>query len=112
MAASRKEIPGMKCLYCGSPIVETDKGWGCSNFKGGCKAFIWKDDRFFKKALNKKMTRQYAMQLLKGSTVLIQNVVLKGKNADVTVSWGKKDDGPYEYGYEMDVQFTNSDLHL
>lgn len=34
-----------KCPLCGGDVVETDKAYGCSNWKdadGGCKMAIWK----------------------------------------------------------------------
>ena len=32
------------CPVCGNPVVESEKSFGCSNWKNGCKFTIWKDD--------------------------------------------------------------------
>ncbi len=31
-----------KCPFCGHPVVETLKAYGCSNWKNGCKFTVWK----------------------------------------------------------------------
>lgn len=33
------------CPRCGSPVIEGKRGFGCSNFKEGCKFVIWKDPK-------------------------------------------------------------------
>ncbi len=35
-----------KCPGCGSDVVEGEKGYGCANWKSGCKFVVWKNDRF------------------------------------------------------------------
>lgn len=90
----------INCRFCGKPLMETDKSWGCSGFREGCKATIWKDDFFFKKVFGRKPTAAEAKALLKGNAVLIHNAVIKGKKLDVWVSWGPKEDG--KYGYTLD----------
>ena len=35
-----------KCPGCGSDVVEGEKGFGCTNWKGGCKFVVWKNDKF------------------------------------------------------------------
>ena len=90
------------CPYCGEALIQTKAGWGCSNFRGGCKAFIFKNDKFFDKVLGMKMTKAMALKLIMGGTVKLENIVIKGKQCSVNVSWGKKKEGPYEYGYNLE----------
>ncbi len=33
------------CPRCGEPVIEGDRGFGCSGFKKGCKFVIWKDTK-------------------------------------------------------------------
>ncbi|MCI7031006.1 DNA topoisomerase, partial [Clostridium sp.] len=35
-----------KCPVCGNPVIEGEKGFGCTNWKNGCKYTIWKNDKF------------------------------------------------------------------
>lgn len=35
-----------KCPECGSPVIESQKAFGCSNWKSGCKFAIWKNDKY------------------------------------------------------------------
>ena len=93
-----------KCRFCGEDLIETSKGWGCSNFKGGCKAFIFKEDFYMQKVFGKKMTRPNALKLLKGESIVLKDVVVKGKRCDATISWGKKDDGRFGYTSELSFQ--------
>lgn len=34
------------CPECGGKVIEGKKGFGCSNWKNGCKFVIWKDDKY------------------------------------------------------------------
>ena len=46
------------CPTCGNAVVETEKNFGCVNWKNGCKFTIWKDDKYiasFGKVVSKKM---------------------------------------------------------
>ncbi|MCD4714202.1 MAG: type IA DNA topoisomerase [Clostridiales bacterium] len=42
---SEREVLG-KCPVCGSDVIEGEKGFGCTNWKGGCKYVVWKNDRY------------------------------------------------------------------
>lgn len=97
---------GFKCRFCGSDVNENDKGWGCSNYRGGCKAFIWKDDRFFQKIFGRKPRKAEVVKLLKGEAVEVKNVVLKGKKGLVILTWGAKE-GSYPFGYDFKFYENN-----
>lgn len=88
-----------KCRFCGGDIKENQYGWGCSNYKGGCKAFIFKEDNFFKKMIGRKPTADEAKALLKGVQIDLQNVVINGKKGLLELSWGEKG-GKYPFGYD------------
>ena len=34
------------CPECGNPVIESEKAYGCSNWKNGCRFTVWKQDRF------------------------------------------------------------------
>jgi DNA topoisomerase III len=65
-----------KCPVCGNSVVEGSKGFGCSNWKNGCKFTIWKDDKFIN-ALGKKVTKQMVELLLKNGKVGFRNIKSK-----------------------------------
>jgi DNA topoisomerase-3 len=44
-AQSDREVLG-KCPVCDSDVIEGEKGFGCTNWKGGCKYVVWKNDRY------------------------------------------------------------------
>lgn len=46
------------CPKCGSPVVETKKSYGCSDWKSGCKFAIWKS------ISGKRISAAQARQLL------------------------------------------------
>ncbi len=59
----KSNAPLGACPKCGSPVVETKKSYGCSNWKSGCKFAIWKT------ISGKRISEAQARQLLtKGRT--------------------------------------------
>lgn len=62
-----------KCPVCGHPIIEGQRGFGCSNWKNGCKFVIWKEDEFFK-SINKKLTKTMVKKLLKDGRIEIKDI--------------------------------------
>ncbi len=66
-----------KCPQCGSAVMESTKGFGCTNWKSGCKYVIWKNDKYLA-ALKKKPTKTMVKQLLKDGQVHVKG--LKGKD--------------------------------
>lgn len=95
------------CRFCGEHLTENKAGWGCSD--RSCGAFIFKEDAFFKKLFNRKQTKRNALTLLKGGTITLNDVVIKGKKCNAKIAWGKKEEGSrFPYGYELDLDFGNS----
>lgn len=63
-----------KCPICGANVVETQKGFGCSNWKTkGCKFTIWKDDRNLA-YFNKKITATMVKAILKNNSITIKGL--------------------------------------
>lgn len=70
-----KESVG-QCPLCGNAIIETEKAFGCSNWKNGCKYTIWKNDKYIA-ALGKEVTRPMVELLLKNGKVGFRNLKSK-----------------------------------
>ena len=70
-----KESVG-KCPICGSAIIETERAFGCSGWKAGCKYTIWKNDKYIS-ALGKEVTRPMVELLLKNGKVGFKNLKSK-----------------------------------
>lgn len=62
-----KEIIGY-CPRCNYPIYGNSKAFYCSNYKGGCKFALWKEDKFFT-SRGKKITKAIATSLLNNKSV-------------------------------------------
>ncbi len=71
-----------KCPVCGNDIIEGEKGFGCINWKNGCKFTIWKNDRFIE-GLGKKVTKEMVELLLKNGKVGFRN--LKSKKGRIRI---------------------------
>lgn len=67
------------CPVCGNPIIEGEKGFGCSNWKNGCKFTIWKDDKYIN-SFGKKVSREMVQLLLKNGKVGFRNLKSKKGN--------------------------------
>ena len=64
-----------KCPVCGNDIIEGEKGFGCTNWKNGCKYTIWKNDKFIE-SMGKKVTKEMVKLLLKNGKVGFRNFIL------------------------------------
>lgn len=80
------------CPRCGKPVVETQKAFGCSGYKEGCKFTVWKEGKYgAHKALafsKKKLTASMAKRLLKDGKVLVRGLKSErtGKEYDAFVT--------------------------
>lgn len=78
-----------KCPVCGHDIIEGQRGFGCSNWKSGCKFVIWKEDEFIK-SLKKKVTKTMIKKLLKDGKAEINGITNKdGTKFDGYISFVK-----------------------
>lgn len=58
-----REVLGV-CPVCGGSVVENSKGFGCVNYRSGCKFAIWKNDRYLS-SLKKVPSAAMVRKLLK-----------------------------------------------
>lgn len=67
------------CPECGNPVVESDKAYGCSNWKNGCRFTIWKNDKFIE-SMGKKVSPEMVKLLLENGKVGFRGLVSKKGN--------------------------------
>ncbi|MBE6048981.1 MAG: type IA DNA topoisomerase [Clostridium sp.] len=67
------------CPVCGNPVIEWEKGFGCSNWKNGCKFTIWKDDKYIA-SFGKQVSKEMVAILLKNGKVGFRNLKSKKGN--------------------------------
>ena len=94
-----KNVVGV-CPRCGSPVVETDKGFFCD--RRDCHLTIWKNNRFFA-ALGREMTRDMALTLLKSGRILLDNLRSQksGKLYSAEVALALDEQGNVQYRLEF-----------
>lgn len=98
------EILG-KCPLCNSPIIEGKKGFGCSNWKNGCKFVIWKEDNYLK-AFKKKPTKTMVKKLLKDGYAEVKGLTSKnGNKFDAIFRYEKNPNNDY---FSWKLEFSNS----
>ncbi|MED3795723.1 DNA topoisomerase [Niallia alba] len=90
-----------KCPLCGHAVVEGKKGFGCSNWKNGCKFVIWKNDKFLA-TMKKKPTKTMVKALLKNGKVPVKGLVSKkGNKFDAIMKYEKNQDNEY-FSWKME----------
>ncbi|WP_017473361.1 type IA DNA topoisomerase [Amphibacillus jilinensis] len=100
-----KEVIG-KCPVCGHPVVEGDKGFGCSNWKNGCSFVLWKYDKFLA-TMKKRVTKTMAKTLLANGSVYVKDLTNKqGKKFNAYLAYLKKPDSKY---FSWDMRFDKDD---
>ncbi|GIO25955.1 type IA DNA topoisomerase [Ornithinibacillus bavariensis] len=101
-AKARYEVLGT-CPNCGGNIVEGPKGFGCSNWKKGCKFAIWKNDKYLG-ALKKKPTKTMVKSLLQNKKALVKGLTSKqGKKFNAYLSYEKNVNNDY-YSWKMEFE--------
>lgn len=68
-----------KCPICGNAVIEGTKGFGCNNWKNGCKFTIWKDDKYIT-SFGKTVSKDMVKLLLKNGKVGFRNLKSKKGN--------------------------------
>ena len=85
-----------KCPICGSDVVETDKGFLCTNYQT-CKYGIFKDDKYlalFKKKPNKTMVKS----ILKKGEAKVKSLTDKnGNKFDAILTYQKNQNGYFSW---------------
>ncbi|RDU36417.1 type IA DNA topoisomerase [Neobacillus piezotolerans] len=102
-ARKTAEVLG-KCPECGTGgIIEGQKGFGCSNWKSGCKFVVWKNDKFLA-ALKKKPTATMVKSLLKKGSANVKGLTSKkGSKFDAILRYEKDvEKGYYSWKMEFD----------
>ncbi|MFD1848441.1 type IA DNA topoisomerase [Oceanobacillus bengalensis] len=96
------EVLGI-CPKCGGKIMEGTKGFGCSNWKQGCKFVIWKNDKYLK-TMKKKPTKTMVKQLLKENQAYVKGLTSKnGKKFNAYLSYEKNTNNDY-YSWKMQFE--------
>ena len=94
-----------KCPLCNSSIIEGKKGFGCSNWKNGCKFVIWKEDNYLK-AFKKKPTKTMVKKLLKDGYAEVKGLTSKnGNKFDAIFRYEKNPDNDY---FSWKLEFSNN----
>ena len=94
-----------KCPVCGHGIIEGQKGFGCSNWKNGCKFVIWKNDKFLA-SMKKKPSKTMVKSLLKNGNVLVKGLTSKkGNKFDAHLRYEKNPESEY-FSWKMEFQPT------
>ncbi len=97
-----KEVLG-KCPTCGSDVVEGEKGFGCTNWRGGCKYVLWKNDKFLA-TLGVRMTKQTVIKLLENGKVYGSGLKSKkGNTFAAFLSYQKNEENDY-YSWKMEFR--------
>lgn len=73
-----KEVIG-ECPICGNAVVESEKSFGCTNWKNGCRYTIWKDDKYIA-SFGKEISKEMVVILLKNGKVGFRNLRSKKGN--------------------------------
>lgn len=68
-----------KCPICGNAVIEGTKGFGCNNWKNGCKFTIWKDDKYIA-SFGKVVSKDMVKLLLQNGKVGFRNLKSKKGN--------------------------------
>lgn len=90
-----------KCPVCRHDIVEGKKGFGCSNWKSGCKFVIWKNDKFLA-TFKKKPTKTMVKILLKNGVVQAKGLTSKnGNKFSANLRYEKNENNDY-FSWKME----------
>ena len=92
------------CPECGNPVVETEKAFGCSNWKNGCRYTIWKNDTFIR-SMGKSVSPEMVQLLLKNGKVGFRGLVSKKGNKFSAYLRYEKDEK--RGGYSWKLEFIN-----
>lgn len=94
-----------KCPQCGNPVIEGNKGYGCSNWRSGCKFIIWKNDKYIQ-SFGKKVTKDMVKILLEKGRVGFRN--LKSKKGNVFTACFTYEKNKEKGYYSWKMHFLNN----
>lgn len=93
-----------KCPICGNDVIEGDRGFGCTNWKNGCKFTIWKDDKYIN-SLGKKVSKEMVRLLLKNGKVGFRN--LKSKKGSTYSAYFRYEQNKETGYFNWKIEFIN-----
>ena len=93
-----------KCPQCGNPVIEGSKGYGCSNWKNGCKFTIWKNDKYIQ-SIGKRVTKEMVKILLEKGRVGFRNI--KSKKGNVFTAYFTYEKNKEKGYYSWRMHFIN-----
>lgn len=93
-----------KCPQCGNPVIEGNKGYGCSNWRSGCRFIIWKNDKYIQ-SFGKKVTKDMVKILLEKGRVGFRN--LKSKKGNVFTACFTYEKNKEKGYYSWKMHFLN-----
>jgi len=91
-----------KCPGCGSDVIEGEKGFGCTNWKSGCKFVVWKNDKFLA-SLQVTPNKFTVMKLLEKGEVYSSSFI--GKKGTKFSAYLKYDKDPQTGYYNWKMHF-------
>ena len=100
-AAPLHTEPAGKCPECGAPVVETEKAFGCSRWREGCKYAIWKNDPLIT-SLGKKVSYEMVKILLEHGKVGFRGCVSKKGNKFAAYFHYEKDEKTGRYRWRLE----------
>ncbi len=93
--------PAGKCPECGADVIETEKAFGCSRWREGCKFAIWKNDSLIT-SLGKKVTYEMVKILLEHGKVGFRGCVSKKGNKFAAYFFYEKDEKTGRYRWRLE----------
>ncbi|MDU1412965.1 MAG: DNA topoisomerase [Clostridium sp.] len=98
-----------ECPVCGNPVIEGERGFGCSNWKNGCKFTIWKNDKYIE-SLGKKVTKEMVEILLKNGKVGFRNLRSKKGNTFAAYLKYEKNEETGYFNWKLEFISTTPNL--
>lgn len=102
IAMAGREVLGT-CPSCNGEIVEGKRGYGCSNYRDGCKFVIWKTGVAGSLLSKTNITASMVKKLLAGESVPVDTLYSKTK--DSQFSGNLKVGFSEQYGWGIQVDF-------
>lgn len=93
--------PAGKCPECGADVVETEKAFGCSRWREGCKFAIWKNDAFIT-SFGKKVSFEMVKILLEYGKVGFRGCISKKGNKFSAYFFYEKDQKTGRYQWRLE----------
>ena len=100
-AAPLHTEPVGKCPECGADVIETEKAFGCSAWRNGCRFAVWKND-YFITSLGKKVSYEMVKILLEHGKVGFRGCVSKKGNKFSAYFFYEKDKDTGRYKWRLE----------